>query len=170
MFFLLPRLLSVVLAVAAAGCIRQTVERKGRVHTPPIRAVQKWNPLWSLKNADDPIPPGWYRPQHPDRAMAWQLRNPLHNFTHYVVGVTDMDTVRTGRYPTHVFAPDGGWNWAFTRYGCCILPFLSFAGERWFIYAGWRETGNLGGKINRKARTVPPKVVPILGTAPSLPD
>ncbi len=140
-------------AFAASGA--ETVARPGKVHVPPIRAAQKWNPLWSLGNIDDPKPPDWYRPGKSNRRMMWQMRNPLHNFTHYVIGVTDKDTKRTGRFPTHVFAPAGGWNWAFTRAGFCPLPFVSYAGKYARFYLGWRESGNLGGKINFKRRDQP---------------
>ena len=76
------------------GCARDssgvtTVTRPGKVLPLPIRSAQKWNPLWSFGNADDPVPPDWYRPGSPNRQIAWQGRNPLHNFTHYVIGVTD---------------------------------------------------------------------------------
>jgi hypothetical protein len=35
----------------------ETITRPASVHAPPIRAVQKWNPLWAFRNADDPVPP-----------------------------------------------------------------------------------------------------------------
>ncbi len=140
-----------LLTCAVSGA--ETVSRPGRVHTPPIRAVQKWNPLWSFGNIDDPSPPDWYRPGKSDRRTMWQMRNPMHNFTHYVIGVTDKDTRRTGRHPTHVFAPDGGWNWAFTRARFCPLPFISYEGSHGRFYIGWRETGNFGGKLNFKRRS-----------------
>ena len=135
----------------------ETITRPGRQHTPPIRAVQKWNPLWSLGNVDDPVPPDWYRPGTSGRRMMWQMRNPMHNFTHYVIGVADKDTTRTGRFAAHVFAPGGGWNWAFTRHRVVPLPFVSFDGKYGRFYVGWRESGNLGGKINFKRRAESPR-------------
>jgi hypothetical protein len=156
--FMLARLhltfLSFILALVT-GCARnpagtRTVTRPAKVLSPPIRTAQKWNPLWSLGNADDPEPPTWYRPASPNRRWLWQTRNPMHNFTHYVIGVTDKDTTRTGKYPSEVFAPDGGWNWAYTKRGCLRLPFVSYAGKRSRFYLGWRESGNFGGKLNFK--------------------
>ncbi|KAF0178267.1 MAG: hypothetical protein FD161_2014 [Limisphaerales bacterium] len=110
--------------------------------------MQKWNPLWWLGNADDPVPPDWYRPGSRCRNALWQLRNPLHNFTFHVIGIADKCFTRTGKFPDAVFAPDGGWNWAVARYGWLRLPFVSYNGERWRFYLGWRERGNFGGKIN----------------------
>ncbi len=149
-------LIACFLVACSAGGQMQTIARRAKILTPPIRTAQKWNPLWSLGNADDPVPPEWFRPGSPSRRMAWQMRNPLHNFTHYVIGVTDKDTTRTGKFPTHVFAPEGGWNWAVTRHRCCPLPFVSFEGQRSRFYLGWRESGNFGGKINFKKRDKPP--------------
>lgn len=147
--------LVLVLALTRVAHAAETVQRAGRVHTPPIRTAQKWNPLWSLGNADDPVPPDWYRPGASGRRMMWQMRNPLHNFTHYIIGVTDQPTTRTGKHPAHVFAPDGGWNWAVARHRWCPLPFVSFEGARCRFYLGWRESGNFGGKINFRKRSEP---------------
>lgn len=110
--------------------------------------MPKWNPVWWLGNADDPVPPDWYRPGSRCRGVLWQLRNPLHNFTFHVIGIADKCFTRTGKFPDAVFAPDGGWNWAVARYGWLRLPFVSYNGERWRFYLGWRERGNFGGKIN----------------------
>ena len=115
---------------------------------PLVRRTQKWNPVWWFGNVDDPVPPDWYRPGSRWRTVFWQLRNPLHNFTFYVLGVADREFTRTGKFPEAVFAPDCGWNWAVTRCGWVRLPFLSFNGERGRFYLGWRERGNFGGKVN----------------------
>ena len=112
------------------------------------RRMQKWNPLWWLGNVDDPKPPDWYRPGSTGRRWLWQLRNPLHNFTFYVIGVADKPFTRSGKFPQAVFAPDGGWNWAVTKHSCVRLPFVSYNGERGRFYLGWRERGNFGGKVN----------------------
>jgi len=118
-------------------------------NAPPAgRRFQKWNPVWWFGNVDDPVPPDWYRPGSRWRNALWQLRNPLHNFTFHVIGVADRPFTRTGRFPQHVFAPQGGWNWTVTRLGWARLPFLSFNGERCRFYLGWRERGNFGAKIN----------------------
>ncbi|NBV23489.1 MAG: hypothetical protein EBS05_16415 [Proteobacteria bacterium] len=103
---------------------------------------------------DDPDPPDWYRPGNRCRRVLWQLRNPLHNFTFYVIGVADQPFTRTGKFPEAVFAPDGGWNWAMTRYRWVRLPFVSYNGIWGRFYLGWRERGNFGGKVN--FGTIPP--------------
>lgn len=112
------------------------------------RRMQKWNPLWWFGNVDDPEPPDWYRPGSTGRRLLWQLRNPLHNFTFYVIGVADKPFARSGRFPQAVFAPKGGWNWAVTKHSWVRLPFVSYNGEWGRFYLGWRERGNFGGKIN----------------------
>lgn len=120
--------------------------------SPPIRITQRLNPIWWLGNMDDPVPPDWYRPGKADRQWQWQLRNPFHNFTFYVIGVSDRPATRTGRFPTEVFPVGGGWNWAIHRYHFILLPFIAFEGARWRFYLGWRDTGNLGAKLNVGSR------------------
>lgn len=115
---------------------------------PAGRHFQKWNPIWWFGNLDDPMPPDWYRPGSGCRNVLWQLRNPLHNFTFYVIGIADKPFTRTGKFPDAVFAPDGGWNWAVAKHKWVRLPFVSYNGERWRFYLGWRERGNFGGKVN----------------------
>lgn len=150
-------LLACFFAACSAGHQTQTVKRPAKILSPPIRTAQKWNPLWSFANADDPVPPDWFRPGSPNRRWLWQTRNPLHNFTFYVIGVSDKATTRTGRFPSHVFAPEGGWNWAITKHRWLPLPFFSFDGKRSRFYLGWRESGNFGGKLNFKPRSKSPE-------------
>lgn len=127
---------------------------------PPAGGTRKWDPVWWWGNADDPQPPAWYRPGRPLRGLLWQLRNPLHNFTFYVIGVHDADFVRRGRAPAHVFHPDGGWNWAVIERGWLRLPFVSYAGRHVRAYALWREKGNFGLKLQRVRRPAKPLVGP----------
>ncbi len=115
---------------------------------PAQRHFQKWNPVWWFGNVDDPEPPEWYRPGSRGRRPLWQLRNPLHNFTFYVIGIADKPFTRSGKFPDSVFAPDGGWNRAVARYKCVRLPFISFSGNCCQFYFGWRERGNFGCKVN----------------------
>ncbi len=121
----------------------------------PAKVMQKWNPVWWFGNVDDPEPPDWYRPGSANRRWLWQLRNPIHNFSFYVVGVADKPFTRTGRFPEAVFAPEGGWNWAVTRHRWVRLPFVSFNGKVCRFYVGWRERGNLGCKVNFGRLAVP---------------
>ncbi len=108
----------------------------------------KWNPLWWFGNADEPVPPAWYEPDSRWRRLKWHLRNPLHNFTFYVVGLADKDFLRTGRYPNLIFNPDEGWNWAVCRYRWLRLPFLSYKRGSFAFYVGWRERCNFGMKCS----------------------
>jgi hypothetical protein len=124
--------------------------RKVPSSLPKIETCEKMNPVWWLKNADDPVPPDWYRPGEKGRALKWSLRNPFHNFTHYVIGVADKPFVRSGRYPRDISNPHGGWNFAVTKYKWVRLPFISYRRGRFEFYLGWRVRGNFGIKINFK--------------------
>lgn len=118
------------------------------VNSPPrLHAAQKWNPCWWFGNMDDPTPPQWYRPEDPHRVAKWKRRNPLHNFTFYVVGIADKDFRRVGRYPDQVFNPHEGWNWAVCKYKVWRLPFISYRHGSLKFYLGWRERGNFGAKF-----------------------
>ncbi|TDU64133.1 hypothetical protein EI77_04317 [Prosthecobacter fusiformis] len=119
---------------------------------PPPGGTQKWNPLWWVGNADDPVPPHWYRPGQKMRSTLWQLRNPMHNFTFYVIGIHDKEFVRLGKQPGAVFRKGGGWNWAVIHHGWLRLPFVSYEGENIRWYALWREKGNFGLKLHRHRR------------------
>jgi hypothetical protein len=98
------------------------------------------------------------------KALAWMVRNPFHNFCHYVVGSADKKndewvflkinrnrwccfqynpiahTVFAGRYTSFFFGLHGG------------KPFISLRlayGPKWKsdFYIGWREKGNFGIKV-----------------------
>ncbi len=114
---------------------------------PVIHWYDKCNPVWWFGNNDDPVPPDWYEPGNPHRKRDWFFRNPLTNFTYYVIGVADKDTVRYGRYPELVGNPQGGWNFAITRRRVVLLPFMDYKNSRMEFYLGWRERGNFGAKL-----------------------
>jgi hypothetical protein len=117
----------------------------------PLRhfsAWQKLNPIWWFGNADDPVPPADYRPGKSWRKLTWQLRNPGHNLTFYVLGVADKRFTRKGPYPGQISNPSGGWNWAVCRYHGLRLPFVDYRHGGFEFYWGWRERGNLGLKLN----------------------
>jgi hypothetical protein len=159
-----------VFALGPLGCISPVNAQRNStavrdpetqiVHNKPkvaVRTSQKFNPVWWFGNADDPEPPEWYAPGDPARRRKWHLRNPLHNFTFYVVGVADKPFERVGRNPQDVFHPDGGWNWATCRYKHCRLPFFSYKRGRFATYWGWRERGNFGLKLTfRREKPAPP--------------
>jgi len=125
------------------------------VHTPNpdkphIRAIEKFNPVWWFGNCDQPSPPDEYRSNDKGRLLKWRMRNPFHNFTFYVIGVADKKFKRSGCYPELNFLPDGGWNFAVSRYRWCPRPFVSWChGTKGFhFYCGWRAAGNFGFKCN----------------------
>ena len=129
---------------------------------------EKYNLWWWLGNVDDPIAPDWFLPDSAEwvRKLRWHLRNPLHNFTFYVIGVADKvdedEYSRVGLYPRSVIAPEEGWNWSATQIDSWVLPFLSYwqddflgSNRRLIFYFGWRERGNFGAKINLKKTKAP---------------
>ena len=117
------------------------------VGLPAIRWRDRLNPVWWLQNADDPVPPPWYRPGEKSRAWKWRFRNPLHNFDYYVVGVADREIVRYGRDPEKNFNPRGGWELAVARRKLLLLPFISYHRRHCVFYFGWRERGNFGAEL-----------------------
>lgn len=124
-------------------------------HIPKHRpkTAQKFNPVFWFGNMDRPFPPESYRPADPNRVRKWYWRNPGHNFTFYVVGITDKEFERVGRFPENVFHSDGGWNWAVCRYKCLRLPFVSYERGRFQFYCGWRNRGNFGTKLACRSRS-----------------
>jgi len=124
-----------------------TVAMPLRTNLPVIHWYDKINPVWWFGNADEPVAPAWYEPGHCCRNLMWNLRNPIENFSNYVIGVGDKPTERSGRYPTLVGNPHGGWNFAVTRYGILYLPFWDYKNRRMEFYFGWRERGNFGIKL-----------------------
>ncbi|HEY6226544.1 MAG TPA: hypothetical protein VI282_05410 [Verrucomicrobiae bacterium] len=115
------------------------------------------NPVWWFENADDPVPPTWYRKGKRCRKFMWSMRNPLHNFDHYVIGIGDKHFTRVGRSPDRVANPNGGWNWAVCRYRNLRLPFVDYQRGRFEFYVGWRNGGNFGAKLNFAQKRSAPK-------------
>jgi hypothetical protein len=115
---------------------------------PEIHFYDKLNPVWWFGNADEPVPPNWYMPDDDHRKTKWYFRNPLHNFTFYVIGIADKKSARSGRYPDVVTNPNGGWNFAISRRRIIFLPFISYERRKFEFYLGWHARGNFGAKIN----------------------
>jgi hypothetical protein len=63
--------------------------------------------------------------------------------------------VRSGKYPTQISKPCGGWNFAVSHRHILYLPFLDYKHGRFEFYFGWRERGNFGIKLN--FRQAPPR-------------
>ena len=148
------------------------------VHTPPadlphIGSLDKANPAWWAKNLEDPKPPDWYLPKGKLRKFRWFLRNPFHNFDYYVIGVADKTMVRSGKHPQDVGNPNGGWNYAVTKYKRLRLPFLSFQGRKIEGYIGWGTGGNFGIALRKSHRQLPPRTKGAKKAhsgAPAMPD
>jgi hypothetical protein len=117
-------------------------------NAPVVHTWNKFNPIWWAQNASEPDAPAWYRPDGCCREFGWWLRNPFSNFTSYVIGVADKETVRYGRYPEQTSKPNGGWNFAVTRRRIVYLPFLDYKRGRFEFYFGWRKAGKFGIKLN----------------------
>ncbi len=122
---------------------------------PEIHFYDKLNPVWWFENADDPVPPTWYLPDDPHRAIKWRFRNPLHNFNFYVIGVADKKTSRSGRYPGRNSDPNGGWDFEVVRRRIVPLPFLSYERSWITFYFGWREHGAFGAELKFHHHTQP---------------
>jgi hypothetical protein len=119
-----------------------------KTNEPPIHWYNKINPVWWFGNLEEPTPPSWYEPTNSMRKVKWYFRNPFTNLSYYVIGVADKPTVRSGRYPTLVGNPHGGWNFAVTRRRIVFLPFVDYKNRHLELYFGWRERGNFGMKLN----------------------
>lgn len=144
-----------------------TIEVKPRddLHLPKIHFYNKLNPVWWLKNRDDPRPPDWYKPKDKHRNLKWSFRNPMHNFMFYVIGVADKKFARSGRFPDRVSDPRGGWDFEATRYKFIWLPFVSYHRTKFDFYLGWRDRGNFGVKFNVNPDRKPkPKVEPVVAS------
>jgi len=133
---------AIVLVAQAPGTITIT-----RSPERVISTTEKLNPSFWLGNADDPTPPADYLPEAPDRVSKWYWRNPLHNFTFYVIGIADKEFVRQGNDPSNTFNPNGGLNFAVCKYGLLQLPFVSLKQGAFHCYWGWRPGGNFGIKL-----------------------
>lgn len=118
--------------------------------------TKKINPLWWFGNDDEPTPPEWYMPgsQQWLRVLAWYARNPLENFSNYVIGVSDRNLSVVGMAPIMVVAwndlPGGrrGFKWSVIHLGWLRLPFISYVGKYIMWYAGWEYGGFFGFKWN----------------------
>jgi hypothetical protein len=133
---------------------RQTDSRHHYYHVPDdpnlegshIVGVAKMNPKWWIGNSDDPLP-WWWKPDAPldERERTWMMRNPFHNFTHYVIGVSDRHTHRYGINARSIWNDEGPMNLSVTRSGPLLyLPMVSNRGRFFEWYFGWRESGNFG--------------------------
>lgn len=126
----------------------QTVNVTPKPGLPKIHFYNKVNPVWWFGNIDDPAPPAWYRPDSHHRDFLWHLRNPFHNFDHYVIGIADKKFKRTSRVSESASESRSHWDFAVARRKLAVLPFMSYHRAQFNFYFGWRERGNFGIKLN----------------------
>jgi hypothetical protein len=120
----------------------------------------KFNPIWWFFNdAEQNLAHAeWYNSDLPQwqRAVLWNLRNPLQNFRAFVAGVADKNYTVRGRPPVmtvqrnDLFAPETGWQWCVLAGGDLWFPrfFVSYSGKRVVWYFGHQPTGFWGAKFN----------------------
>ena len=126
--------------------------------------MTKWEWFkWIWLNDDEPIPPDGYLPDSKYRIFWWHLRNPLHNFFHYVVGIRGQEYRIEGECtPTswgtceyEKWGPDGvGWHYLelITPEGK-KYPFVSHRSKRIEWYIGWGPKGDFGMSLRRANAT-----------------
>jgi hypothetical protein len=108
---------------------------------------KKINPCFWFGNSDDPVNTPKHANFHPNkplwvRKLLWGLRNPLHNFFSFVIGLKDQPGVVS---PGSIWSKSGQkWN--------IVLPFISRRGKKYEWYVGWRE-GLKFGFAFRKANS-----------------
>jgi hypothetical protein len=110
---------------------------------------------------------------HTGTCALWATRNPLHNFSFYVIGSAHWknhyhavlfsasgEGVRAfARGKEAVFDSDNAFKIAFNDFKPFIsLQFAHFRNRRFQFYVGWRQRGNLGFKLRpwAKAQKQPP--------------
>jgi hypothetical protein len=120
----------------------------------------KFNPIWwFFNNAEQNLAHAeWYNSDLPQwqRAVLWNLRNPLQNFRAFVAGVADKNYTVRGRPPVmtvqrnDLVAPETGWQWCVLAGGDLWFPrfFVSYSGKRVIWYFGHQPTGFWGAKFN----------------------
>jgi len=119
---------------------------------------KKLNPVWWFLNDDEPDPPEWQLPGKPFvlRQLSWYLRNPLHNFGKYVLGVRDRNYTVVGAAPVYatiwsdIDPVKTGWKASTIYIDGLRLPFVSYEDDCVIWYAGWQWSGFFGFKFNIK--------------------
>jgi hypothetical protein len=80
----------------------------------------------------------------------WALRNPLHNFCHYWIGIVPLGARCTWRTPeengwVRYAGPYLSW-WCRPRH--VSLPYFHYEGS-WTLYLGWMSRGSFGMALRR---------------------
>lgn len=91
-------------------------------------------------NYDDPSPPKTYRPKlnEPFRRLLWLIRNPLHNFMFYWIGIAGVKRIFVGNFL------EDGWNISYTYTKNFTFPLISYKEDLFEFYIGWRRNGGFG--------------------------
>lgn len=129
------------------------LEIRGRTTVSWVWKVQPW---WWFYNSAEPTPPPWYKPDSKWRLPLWYVRNPLVNFTNYVIGVVDRNYDVIGQMPVGVSdwndVGKTGWKRSVIQLGRLRLPFVSYSGAKFMFHIGWLPGGNFGTKFNLLGR------------------
>jgi hypothetical protein len=151
------RLFSLALIIVfSTGCASQGATSMAQ---PPPSAKPKTSPHYSIWLKLNPAwwiatskPPADYQPHYALRKIDWFFRNPLHNFTFYVIGISDhfndKDFHRYGMYPHDDFSPRPGLNICMIHFHWLRLPFIAYWNPHMSFYFGWRRAGEFGMKLN----------------------
>jgi hypothetical protein len=123
---------------------------------PLSRKILAWNHwLNPLGNWHEPLPWPGKRMMEAAKsglppALWWALRNPLHNFTHFWIGIVPLRE----RY-VWVTPDENGWErtesnkgFSWWRKGRIALPYYRHDG-RFTFYIGWQDRGNFGIAFRR---------------------
>lgn len=107
-----------------------------------------FNPLWWFLNSDHPWA-GRYKGEGFIGVVKWHLRNPLHNYFKYCIGVGERDTLIftwTDGYIVENFPAPGlrlAWLWDIDA-PLILLPCIQYRGKKIEWYIGWRANGAFG--------------------------
>ena len=115
--------------------------------------MNPWNWfVWAFfKNDDDPEPRYdlWVDRPEWQRKFLWWLRNPAHNFTHYVIGL------KGRRFSSEMWGVWGPFELMRRRlWSAPWIPFLClyYEGKRMDGYIGWRTSGAFGIALRRRRK------------------
>ena len=115
--------------------------------------------LFSLfTNRDNLLPPEWFTRQQYwtafvfGRKIGWWFRNPAHDFTRYVVGLTGKPYVKLPP-DLDTWNPEGGHNYGILHWMGENYSFHSYRGKYVEYYYGWRPADGALGLALRRVRS-----------------
>lgn len=117
----------------------------------PVTLGDKLNPLFWVKNTDDPVEQNeWYLTGKPlwYRRIRWGIRNPVPNFRRYVIGFWDKQHIwipeRWKRDPDEWDGNDTMWPLDGEKVGI-TLPYFVWRLWKFQGYLGWQGSGEFKG-------------------------